>query len=183
MSELNLKQITDKLNTEFTGEVRKLVFWYDAGGEFAEDVDSLGLVNAEVLHLARDNQFYTKYFLEWVDKTTNYLVYAPFAKPPLRENHLADTMRYSKEFVADRASLLIADLGLEDVYKRQYQYYNIELKDETFALLKKNVKITKERIPAATQLFTPDWIVRYMVENSLGRLWVEGCLLYTSRCV
>lgn len=55
-----------------------------------------------------------------------------------------------------------------------YQYYNTELKDETFALLKKNVKITKERIPAATQLFTPDWIVRYMVENSLGRLWVEG---------
>lgn len=55
-----------------------------------------------------------------------------------------------------------------------YQYYNTEPKDETFALLKKNVKITKERIPAATQLFTPDWIVRYMVENSLGRLWLES---------
>lgn len=55
-----------------------------------------------------------------------------------------------------------------------YQYYNAELKDETFALLKKNVKITKERIPSATQLFTPDWIVRYMVENSLGRIWEEG---------
>ena len=55
-----------------------------------------------------------------------------------------------------------------------YQYYNSELKDDTFALLKKNVKITKERIPSATQLFTPDWIVRYMVENSLGRLWIEG---------
>ena len=55
-----------------------------------------------------------------------------------------------------------------------YQYYNTEPKDEAFALLKKNVKITKERIPAATQLFTPDWIVRYMVENSLGRLWLEG---------
>ena len=55
-----------------------------------------------------------------------------------------------------------------------YQYYNTELKDDTFALLKKNVKITKERIPSATQLFTPDWIVRYMVENSLGRLWLEG---------
>lgn len=55
-----------------------------------------------------------------------------------------------------------------------YQYYNTEPKDETFALLKKNVKITKERIPAATQLFTPDWIVRYMVENSLGRLWIES---------
>ncbi len=55
-----------------------------------------------------------------------------------------------------------------------YQYYNTELKDDTFAQLKKNVKISKERIPAATQLFTPDWIVRYMVENSLGRLWLEG---------
>ena len=55
-----------------------------------------------------------------------------------------------------------------------YQYYNTELKDDTFAQLKKNIKITKERIPAATQLFTPDWIVRYMVENSLGRLWLEG---------
>lgn len=54
-----------------------------------------------------------------------------------------------------------------------YQYYNTELKDDTFAKLKKNVKITKERIPAATQLFTPDWIVRYMVENSVGRIWME----------
>ena len=55
-----------------------------------------------------------------------------------------------------------------------YQYYNTELKYDTFDKLKKNIKITKERIPAATQLFTPDWIVRYMVENSLGRLWLEG---------
>lgn len=55
-----------------------------------------------------------------------------------------------------------------------YQYYNSKKKDDVFAALKKNVKITKENIPAATQLFTPDWIVRYMVENSLGRLWLEG---------
>lgn len=55
-----------------------------------------------------------------------------------------------------------------------YQYYNSEKKDDVFAALKKNVKITKENIPAATQLFTPDWIVRYMVENSLGRMWVES---------
>ena len=54
-----------------------------------------------------------------------------------------------------------------------YQYYNTELKDDTFAKLKKNIKITKERIPAATQLFTPDWIVRYMVENSVGRIWID----------
>ena len=77
-------------------------------------------------------------------------------------------------------SHLVNDIAEEDFTEAvesigwMYQYYNIEPKDEVFALLKKNVKITKERIPAATQLFTPDWIVRYMVENSLGRLWVEG---------
>ena len=55
-----------------------------------------------------------------------------------------------------------------------YQYYNTEPKEQVFANLKKNIKISKENIPAATQLFTPDWIVRYMVENSLGRLYVES---------
>ena len=55
-----------------------------------------------------------------------------------------------------------------------YQYYNTEPKNKAFADLDKNIKITKEKIPAATQLFTPDWIVHYMVENSLGRLWLKG---------
>lgn len=74
----------------------------------------------------------------------------------------------------------LINLGEED-FKEQvqivgwlYQYYNSELKDETFAALKKNVKIDKDHIPAATQLFTPDWIVRYMVQNSVGRMYVEG---------
>lgn len=52
-----------------------------------------------------------------------------------------------------------------------YQYYNTEPKNKAFA---KKGKITKEEVPAVTQLFTPDWIVRYMVENSLGRMWIEG---------
>ncbi|MBE6111693.1 MAG: BREX-1 system phosphatase PglZ type A [Peptococcaceae bacterium] len=117
MAGLNLKQITEKLNTEFAGDVRKLVFWYDANGEFADDVDTLELVNAKVLHLEADNQFYVKYFLECVDTATNYLVYAPFAKPSIRENHLEDTIRYSKEFYADRASLLMLDLGIDARYK------------------------------------------------------------------
>lgn len=54
-----------------------------------------------------------------------------------------------------------------------YQHYNTERKDEIFAQLKKNIKITKESIPAATQLFTPEWIVRYLVENSLGRIYIR----------
>lgn len=73
----------------------------------------------------------------------------------------------------DEDDFNVAKEGQVEIIGWLYQYYNTEPKDETFALLKKNVKITKERIPAATQLFTPDWIVRYMVENSLGRLWIE----------
>ncbi|ERS86350.1 hypothetical protein Q672_14120 [Marinobacter sp. EVN1] len=53
-----------------------------------------------------------------------------------------------------------------------YQFYISEKKDQVFADLKKNKKVTPENIPAATQLFTPHWIVRYLVENSLGRLWM-----------
>ena len=53
-----------------------------------------------------------------------------------------------------------------------YQYYNTELKEDTFKHIKKN-KVPKDRIPSATQIFTPDWIVKYMVENSLGKLWLE----------
>lgn len=64
-------------------------------------------------------------------------------------------------------------IGQVEIIGWLYQYYNTELKDDTFAKLKKNIKITKEKIPAATQLFTPDWIVRYMVENSVGRIWIE----------
>lgn len=77
-------------------------------------------------------------------------------------------------------SHLIHDIPEEDFQDQVqiigwlYQYYNSEWKDEVFANLKKNIKVSKENIPAATQLFTPDWIVRYMVENSLGRLWLSG---------
>lgn len=117
MAELNLKQIVDKLNTEFIGEHRKLVFWYDDKGDFAEDIDGVELTNAKVYKLTKDNQFYTKYFLEKEDTSTNYLIYAPFPKPPVTENHLEDTMLYSKRFYADRASLLSVDLGIEEKYK------------------------------------------------------------------
>ncbi|WP_312433277.1 BREX-1 system phosphatase PglZ type A [Lacrimispora sp.] len=123
MAELNLKQITDKLNDEFVGETRKLIFWYDANAEFLDDINTLELPNAKVYHLEKDNQFYTKYFLERVDAKTNYLIYAPFSKPALCDNHLADTLRYSKEFFADRASLLTIDLKIDEKYKPVLRHY------------------------------------------------------------
>jgi len=110
-------------------------------------------------------------------------------------NQLGKIMPMVFEEISDYTELLLPDNLLsensvirdlvesvdEEDYKDQveiigwmYQYYISEKKDEVFADLKKNKKITKENIPAATQLFTPKWIVKYMVENSLGRLWLES---------
>lgn len=110
-------------------------------------------------------------------------------------NELGKIMPMVFEEISDYTELLLPDNLLaegsvikdlvnsieEEDYKDQveiigwmYQYYISEKKDEVFADLKKNKKITKENIPAATQLFTPKWIVKYMVENSLGRLWLES---------
>ena len=110
---MDLKQIAQSLNEIFCKPGgRKLIFWYDAGAEFVDDVDTIELSNAKIHKLEKDNQFYTKYLLECVDTATNYLVYAPFSKPDARENHLADTVRYSKEFYADRSSLICIDLNI-----------------------------------------------------------------------
>jgi len=83
-----------------------------------------------LLKLEPDNQFYTKYFLERVDKTTNYLIYAPFEKPALCDNHLADTIRYSKEFFADRVSLICVDLGIPENLKAILQKHAGFFKDQ-----------------------------------------------------
>lgn len=143
MAELNLKQIIDRLNAEFAGDTRKLVFWYDDKAEFEEDMQGVRLENAKVYYLQRDNQFYTKYFLERVDTATNYLIYAPFPKPEMADNHLEDTLLYSKRFFADRAALLLADLGIDEKYrpliekhikfwaekKRAQRFYDLEIEN------------------------------------------------------
>lgn len=105
---------------------------------------------------------------ELFEKTTDYMELL------LKLSYTSDGVVRMLVDTIPESNFDIEQEGQIEIIGWMYQYYNTELKDETFALLKKNVKITKERIPSATQLFTPDWIVRYMVENSLGRLWVEG---------
>ena len=107
-------------------------------------------------------------------------------------NDYSKSMPYLFEKIADYTELLMPDDLLSGnsilAYTREamtpdvcqdvevigwlYQFYISEKKDKVFDDLKKNKKITPENIPAATQLFTPHWIVRYLVENSLGRLWM-----------
>lgn len=121
MAELNLKQIEDKLNQEFEGEQRCLVFWYDDAAEFNDDIENINLHNAKIHRLNMNNLFKTKVLLEREDRESNYLLYAPYPKPLARDNHLADTIKYSKEFSADRATLLAVDLGIDEKYKQVLQ--------------------------------------------------------------
>lgn len=118
---MNLQTITEKLNSEFASTERKLVFWYDDHGEFAEDIDSLVLTNAKLHKLTGDNLFYTKYLLEHVDTHHHYLIYAPFPKPADIDNHLADMIYYSQQFFADRISLLCVDLGIPEDCKEHLE--------------------------------------------------------------
>ena len=107
-------------------------------------------------------------------------------------NHWHGAMPFMFEMIADYTELLMPEdlLSANSLLARMrvvmteesckdveiigwlYQFYISEKKDEVFAGLKKNQKIMRANIPAATQLFTPHWIVRYLVENSLGRLWL-----------
>jgi len=120
---MNLQTIQEKLNIEFKSSERRLVFWYDDHGEFSEEVDLLELINAKIHKLTGDNIIYTKYLLECEDIRSSYLVYAPFPKPMDRENHLADIICYSKQFFADRVSLLCADLNIPEKHKEQLSLY------------------------------------------------------------
>ena len=120
---LNLKQIQDKLLIEYNSQERKIVFWYDEEGDFADDINNLQLGEVKILRLDKGNQFAIKRLLEREDKDSHYLVYAPFAKAAIEDNHLEDVLLYSTRFYADRVSLLVHDLGLDDSMKPLVQQY------------------------------------------------------------
>ena len=181
MVELNLKQITDRLNEEFASISghRKLVFWYDDRAEFLEDIDSMELENAKILKLQENHQFETKYFLERKDTETNYLIYAPFQKPDVKQNHLEDILLYSKRFYADRASLLMVDLHMSEELKpavekhiaffankdRTKRFYDLEIEHYT----RENFLIGMMSAICRTRTCSLDEVLRVLLtEDDLG---------------
>lgn len=134
MDELNLQEIENKLKSEFeSGE--RLVFWYDADASFEDSVDQLQLGEVKILHLTDRNAFRAKMTLEHEDPEGQYLVYAPFAKPAVEHNHLEDTLLYSRQFYADKLSLIAADIGLPDRFRAALQQ-----KGAFFGIGQKNTK-------------------------------------------
>lgn len=131
---MELKEIKnvleDNLNRPLSdGRKRNIVFWYDDAGEFQDEIDELDLTNAKILKLNGSNNFRAKYILEHEDQINNYLIYAPFGKPGVRENYLLDIEKYSVEFSTDKATAIMRDLkvfndSLRDGFKRYLKFFN-----------------------------------------------------------
>ncbi|MFI3253644.1 MAG: BREX-1 system phosphatase PglZ type A [Eubacteriales bacterium] len=150
------EKITGQLNSILDGVARQILFWYDAEGEYEEDIKNLVLDNAQVHFLETDNQFYTKYLLERREKETSFLIYAPFPMPPFEDNHLSDTIFYSKTFVADRPSNLAVELGLPQELGGAFirEYRSFFAATERIEKLKKLEVTEMEKLPVALMAVT-----------------------------
>lgn len=126
---MDLQEIQEKLNTLLQGTERKIVFWYDDDGAYAEDISQLQLADGNVLWmLTENNWFETKLTIEERDPDSNYVIYAPFARPEDKENHLADTFYYSEHFYSDKLVQLMGDIGIpvecQDEVKRYKKFWS-----------------------------------------------------------
>lgn len=131
---MNLDEIT-KVLTEIYKEPlinenpRHIVFWYDAEGEFIEDIDNINIQNVKTLKLTQNNYFKTRYILEKEDTTSNILIYANMPKPSPREDWLLDVLKYSIEFSTDKTTVTMRDLNIKDksltpIIKNYSKFFN-----------------------------------------------------------
>ena len=110
---MNLDEIENRINSIFDEAYhRQIIFWYDENQEFREDIENINLKNAK-LHILKDNNLIqTKYKIEFEDKESNYLIYAPFGQPNDNENYLADLTHYAVPFSADKIEMIGQELGI-----------------------------------------------------------------------
>ncbi len=142
---MNLEQIKRTLEEKLSehpplGSRRQIIFWYDAKGDFAEEVERLKLTNGKIWRLERDKNFLTKYTIEVLDPESNYVIYSQSAKPADRENWLLDTLLYSYEFTADRISMIMNDLrapqSLRGTFMRYERFFGNKERCRRFTGLK-----------------------------------------------
>ena len=127
---MDLQEIQNKLNTLLAGTERKIVFWYDDDAAYVEDIPNLELAEGNNIWQLNDhNWFETKLLLEERDTESNYLVYAPFARPEDKENSLVDIFYYSEHFYTDKLVQLMGDLNIpvecQDEMKKYKKFWNL----------------------------------------------------------
>lgn len=120
---MDLQNIQDQLNTEFSKEDTRIIFWFDDKGEYEDEVSELQLDNAKLHILNGSNWFYSKWLLNESDTENKYLVYAPFSKPSDAENPLADMYYYSVPYYTDRVSQMSQEIGIDNRFKEYLAQY------------------------------------------------------------
>ena len=121
---MDLQNIQDQLNTEFSKEDTRIIFWFDDKGEYEDEVSELQLDNAKLHILDGTNWFYSKWLLNESDTESRYLVYAPFSKPSDAENPLADMYYYSVTYYTDRVSQMSQEIGIDNRFKEHLAQYS-----------------------------------------------------------
>lgn len=165
-SEPDILTMAPDIEWDFTDKEREYIIEAKVGNKLDDLFKMLFIKQCNLLHKILPELF------EETEDYTEMLLNISFTNKDDVVRMLVDGVD-EKDFNVNTLDESGNPTGQVEIIGWLYQYYNTELKDDTFAKLKKNIKISKERIPAATQLFTPDWIVRYMVENSVGRIWME----------
>lgn len=121
---MDLQNIQDQLNTEFSKSDTRTIFWFDDKGEYEDEVSEIQLDNAKLHILDEMNWFYSKWLLNESDTQSKYLVYAPFPKPNDAKNPLADMCHYSKMYYTDRISQMSQELGIDGRFKEHLSQYS-----------------------------------------------------------
>ncbi len=121
---MDLQNIQDQLNTEFSKEETRIIFWFDDKGEYEDEVSELQLNNVKLHILDGTNWFYSKWLLNESDTENKYLVYAPFPKPSDTENPLADMYYYSVTYYTDRVSQMSQEIGIDNRFKEHLAQYS-----------------------------------------------------------
>lgn len=120
---MDLQNIQEQLNTEFSKESTRIIFWFDDKGEYEDEVAELCLDNATLHVLDGANWLYTKWLLHEQDTEGKYLVYAPFSRPSDAENPLADLYYYSVPYYTDRISQMSQEIGIDNRFKEHMAQY------------------------------------------------------------
>lgn len=156
---------------------RRIIFWYDSDGGFQTEAESIVPEGVKFLRLGR-NTFAIKKTLEHDDVTSDYLVYAPFARPEDRDNYLLDVELYSESFSADRASLVMDDIGVADfdlkpVFNEHIAFFGSKQRTQAFKTLGDDLKSAGDieramvAVLAGTRTTDAEEIVRAVLLQSL----------------
>ena len=121
---MDLQNIQDQLNTEFSKSDTRIIFWFDDKGEYEDEVSEIQLDGAKLHILDGTNWLYSKWLLNEFDTEGKYLVYASFPKPSDAENPLADMCHYSAMYYTDRVSQMSKEIGIDNRFKEYLAQYS-----------------------------------------------------------